>query len=65
MQLILETSSKSATNKVYGIIAHIPVPFNLPNNDGCTLGLTCPINDGDNLQESVTLPILDEYPQVN
>jgi len=58
-------NTKTLTNHVYGVIAHIPVPFHLPNDDGCQLGLTCPIKSGDLLSESVTLPILTQYPKVN
>jgi hypothetical protein len=59
-----EVDSKSAQNKVFGIIVKIPVPFHLPNDDGCTLGISCPIKAGSTIQESVTLPILAEYPKV-
>ena len=51
-------------NKVYGIIAKVPIPFHLPSDDGCQLGITCPFKAGSSLQESVTLPILSEYPKV-
>lgn len=61
---IIEVDSKAATNKVYGIIAKVPVPFHLPNNDGCTLGINCPFKSGLTLTESVTLPVLSEYPKV-
>jgi Niemann-Pick C2 protein len=57
--------SKSLNNQVYGVIAHIPVPFHLPEADGCKLGAACPIKNGDTITESVTLPILAEYPKVN
>ncbi len=63
--LLIETDSKSVQNSVYGIIAKIPVPFRLPNSDGCVLGVNCPVKNGDSLSESVTLPILNEYPKVN
>ena len=59
-----ETNTKSATNNVYGVIAHVPIPFHLPNDNGCQMGLNCPIQSGDLLSESVTLPIKSEYPQV-
>lgn len=62
---MIEVDSKVAQNKVYGVIAKLPVPFHLPNDDGCQLGLTCPFTAGSELQESVTLPILAEYPKVS
>jgi hypothetical protein len=53
------------TNHVYGVIAKIPIPFNLPNENGCSLGVTCPVKKGDLLEEKVTLPILEQYPKVS
>lgn len=29
------------------------------------MGLSCPVKNGDSLSESVTLPILEEYPKVS
>lgn len=57
-------NSKTIVNHVYGVIAHVPIPFHLPNDNGCELGLTCPIKSGDTLTEAVTLPILDQYPKI-
>lgn len=51
-------------NHVYGVIAKVPVPFPLPNDNGCSMGINCPVKNGDNLKESVTLPVLNEYPKV-
>jgi hypothetical protein len=56
--------SKAALNHVYGVIAKIPIPFHLPVDDGCSLGVKCPIKNGSSLTESVTLPVLSEYPSV-
>lgn len=58
------TNSKTLVNRVYGLIAHVPIPFHLPNDNGCELGIKCPIKSGDNLKESVTMPILNEYPRI-
>ncbi|RNA35195.1 epididymal secretory E1 [Brachionus plicatilis] len=67
--LVLEFTSKVDTTKVvnhvYGIVAKIPVPFPLPNGDGCTLGINCPVKSGDSVKESVTLPVLQEYPKIS
>ena len=60
----IEVDSTIATNKVYGIIAKLPVPFHLPNDDGCTLGVSCPYKADSVNSESVTLPVLAEYPKV-
>lgn len=59
------TDSKTLVNHVYGVIAHVPIPFHLPNDNGCTLGLKCPIKSGDTLTEAVTLPILNQYPKIS
>jgi hypothetical protein len=61
---ILEVDSKVLNNQVFGVIAKIPVPFHLPESNGCNLGASCPVKAGDNVTESVTLPILSEYPKV-
>lgn len=58
------TDTISLVNHVYGIIAHVPVPFHLPNDNACELGISCPIKSGDSLSESVTLPILNQYPKI-
>lgn len=58
-------NTKKVQNHVYGVIAKVPVPFPLPNDDGCSMGISCPVNNGDSLTESVTLPILNEYPKLN
>ncbi len=34
-------------------------------DNACSMGFNCPVKDGDALFESVTLPILTEYPKVN
>ena len=57
--------TKTVQNSVYGVIAHVPIPFHLPNSDGCSLGITCPVHNGTTLSESVTMPVKNEYPKVN
>ena len=65
LNLDSKVNSKSVSNLVYGVIAKIPVPFHLPNADGCSMGISCPVKSGDSLSESVTLPILSEYPKLS
>lgn len=62
---VLVVESKSVENSVYGVISHIPVPFHLPNSDGCTLGIKCPLTNGTTVTESVTMPVKNEYPKVS
>lgn len=59
-------------NKVYGIIAGIPVPFpGFPDSaaDVCTLAADgtskCPIKVGDSFTEKVTLPVISSAPAVS
>jgi len=62
------TSTETTTTahaKVYGIVAGIPVPFPLPNADGCTdSGIACPIESGQTYTYSTTLPVSTLYPSV-
>jgi len=39
--------------------------FYFCKDNACSMGFNCPVKDGDALFESVTLPILTEYPKVN
>jgi len=58
-------STKTAHAQVYGIVAGIPVPFSLPNADGCKdSGITCPIQQGQTYVYSATLPVSKLYPSV-
>ena len=52
-------------NKVYGIIDNVPVPFTLPEDDACKLGVTCPMKNGTNYTEKDELPVLSTYPKVS
>jgi Niemann-Pick C2 protein len=49
---------------MYGIIAGVQVPYALPENDGCKLGINCPINSGSTYTEVEVFPVLKEYPLV-
>ncbi|CAF1142595.1 unnamed protein product [Brachionus calyciflorus] len=55
LEFVSKVDTKSVVNKVFGIIAKVPVPFPLPNDNGCTLGIDCPVKSGDSLKESVLL----------
>lgn len=65
MFLFKEVDTAKVVNHVYGIVAKIPVPFPLPNDNGCSLGINCPVKNGDSVKESVTLPVLQEYPKIS
>ena len=53
------------TNKCYGVIAFIPVPFPLPEADACKMGAICPVKQGESHSIQVALPILKEYPSLS
>ncbi|VEN41020.1 unnamed protein product [Callosobruchus maculatus] len=51
---------------VHGIIAHVAVPFPLPNENACKdSGIKCPIESGNTYTYVATLPVLKEYPQIS
>ena len=59
---IVETD---VTNKVYGIIKGIPVPFPLSEPDACKLGATCPMPANKMETEHVVIEILKLFPPVS
>lgn len=61
----LAVQETDVTNKVYGIIAGVPVPFPLPEADACKLGVTCPISANTAVTEVVSIPISKAYPSVS
>jgi hypothetical protein len=48
-----------------GIIAGIPIPFNLSVSDACKLNCQCPIKASDVNVAQITVPILKEYPSIS
>ncbi|XP_063589949.1 NPC intracellular cholesterol transporter 2 homolog a-like [Penaeus indicus] len=52
--------------KVTAFIGPIPIPFNLPNSDGCTnSSLRCPMPAGQQGVYTASLPIRSEYPSIS
>lgn len=52
--------------EVHGVILGIPMPFDLPNPNGCKdSGITCPVGHGHSYKYLATLPILSSYPRVS
>ncbi|KAF2895507.1 hypothetical protein ILUMI_10670 [Ignelater luminosus] len=50
---------------VHGVVLDVPVPFNLPNSDGCVdSGLKCPLQAGQDYTYETSLPVLKKYPRV-
>jgi len=52
------------TTKVFGIVAGIPIPYQLPKADGCDgCNLQCPLQPGTHKYVNV-FPVLKEYPDI-
>lgn len=50
---------------VIGIIEGLPIPFPLPNPDGCKEnGLECPLTKDKTHSYLTTLPVMRAYPKV-
>ncbi|XP_050299566.1 NPC intracellular cholesterol transporter 2 homolog a-like [Anthonomus grandis grandis] len=60
-----KVDSDSVKAVVHGIIMGVPVPFDLPNSDGClNSGIKCPIKADGEYKYFTNMPILNEYPRV-
>jgi len=65
----LQFSTKEDVEKVkavvHGVVMDVPVPFALPNDDGCVdSGLTCPLKSGGTYSYQTSLPVLKKYPRL-
>uniref|UniRef100_A0A336L530 CSON004915 protein n=1 Tax=Culicoides sonorensis TaxID=179676 RepID=A0A336L530_CULSO len=49
---------------VWGKIAEIDVPFPLPNPNGCTSNVSCPVQPNTPQAYETTLPVLKVYPKI-
>ena len=58
-------AERDITNKVYGVIKGIPVPFPLSEADACKLGVSCPVSANTDVNEKAIFIILKEYPSVS
>lgn len=54
--------SQSSTAMVYGIVMGVPVPFRIPEADGCKSGINCPIQKDKTYSYLNKLPVKSEYP---
>ena len=63
--MITDEAAAKLHSVVHGIVARVPVPFPLPNPDGCKdSGLTCPLKTGTDLTFTQMIPVKSSYPQV-
>ncbi|CAG2060281.1 unnamed protein product [Timema podura] len=56
---------KKVTTVVHGIVAGVPVPFNVPDPEACDTCLKCPLSANTSYDYRATLPIARFYPTVN
>lgn len=56
--------SKTSRAVVHGVVAGIPIPFAIPNDDGCKSGIACPIQDAKTYSYVNALPVKSEYPSI-
>ncbi|XP_016101635.1 epididymal secretory protein E1 isoform X2 [Sinocyclocheilus grahami] len=57
--------SKTSAAVVHGVVAGIPVPFPIPQSDGCKSGIQCPIEPQKTYSYVNQLPVKNEYPAVS
>ncbi|KAG5857543.1 NPC intracellular cholesterol transporter 2-like [Anguilla rostrata] len=59
-----DDASQTSKAVVHGVIAGIPVPFSIPNDDGCTSGVVCPIQKAKTYSYVNQLPVKSTYPSI-
>ncbi|XP_053567743.1 NPC intracellular cholesterol transporter 2-like [Bombina bombina] len=59
-----DEDSVSSKAYVYGVIKQIPIPFGIPEPDGCKSGVECPIKNGQTYTYITKMPIKTEYPSI-
>jgi len=66
VNVTFSSSVESKTSKavVHGVIAGLPVPFPIPDDDGCTSGIQCPIEKGEAYTYVNQLPVKSAYPNI-
>ena len=58
--------SNTSTAEIFGIIAGIPVKFNMPNPNGCShSGLVCPLKPSMEYTYTSEFLVLKSYPNVS
>lgn len=61
----LDTQSQSSKAVVHGIVLGVPVPFPIPEPDGCKSGINCPMEKDKTYSYVNKLPVKSEYPSVS
>ncbi|KAF4102506.1 NPC intracellular cholesterol transporter 2 [Onychostoma macrolepis] len=57
-------ASQTSTAVVHGVVAGVPVPFPIPQSDGCKSGIQCPIVPQKTYSYVNQLPVKNEYPAI-
>ncbi|XP_039088286.1 NPC intracellular cholesterol transporter 2 [Hyaena hyaena] len=57
-------ASQKSKAVVYGIVMGLPVPFPIPEPDGCKSGISCPIQKDKTYSYLNKLPVKNEYPSI-
>uniref|UniRef100_UPI0037E89005 NPC intracellular cholesterol transporter 2-like n=1 Tax=Semicossyphus pulcher TaxID=241346 RepID=UPI0037E89005 len=59
-----DVQSQTSTAVIHGVIAGVPVPYPIPNEDGCKSGIKCPIQPQQTYNYVNELPVKPEYPAI-
>ncbi|KAG8514256.1 NPC intracellular cholesterol transporter 2 [Galemys pyrenaicus] len=59
------TQSQTSVAVVHGIVLGVPVPYTIPESDGCKCGINCPIQKGKTYSYVNKLPVKSDYPSVS
>lgn len=54
----------NCTAVVHGVVLGVPVPFPLPEANGCKSGVSCPLRAGATYTYLTKMPIKPEYPKM-
>ncbi|XP_052436237.1 NPC intracellular cholesterol transporter 2 [Carassius gibelio] len=57
-------ASQNCTAVVHGVVSGIPVPFHIPQSDGCKSGIQCPIEPQKVYSYVNQLPVKTGYPAI-
>ncbi|KAG7466407.1 hypothetical protein MATL_G00164520 [Megalops atlanticus] len=66
VNVTFSSAVESQTSKavVHGVIAGVPIPFPIPDEDGCKSGIVCPIQKEKSYSYVNQLPVKHEYPSI-
>jgi len=57
-----KSDSSKVTAVVHGVIKGVPLPFPIPQPDGCKSGLSCPLKDGQAYTYANSINVRNSYP---